>query len=126
MRASELTDRIYEQRPHSGHAVPLARAIWGSDVQRQHRRGSAQTSADFGAGRDLLMQPAIPLHKSLPLQAAPVAPMAGAQKPSERFGFLEIFILAQVVLPAILFLPGTQPLRVLIRIAPFALSLFGL
>src|SRR5205823_1047434 len=105
-----------------GHAVPLAAAIWGPDVQRQHRSGSAQT----GAWRDLLMQPAIPLFKPLPPEAAPLASVTAAQKLSDRWGFLEIFILAQVVLPAILFLPGTQPLRVLIRIAPFALSLFGL
>jgi hypothetical protein len=41
-------------------------------------------------------------------------------------GFIECFILAQVLLPAVLYLPGTQPFRVLIRFAPFALSLGAL
>src|SRR4051794_28687869 len=40
-------------------------------------------------------------------------------------GFLEFFVIAQIMLPALLYLPGTQPLRVPIRVAPFALSLIG-
>lgn len=45
---------------------------------------------------------------------------------SSRWGFLEFFIIAQVVLPALLYLPGTQSIRIVIRIAPFALSLAAL
>jgi hypothetical protein len=37
-----------------------------------------------------------------------------------------VFILAQVILPGLLYIPGTQPIRVIIRIAPFAISLLGL
>ena len=40
------------------------------------------------------------------------------QRSADAWGFLEFFILAQVVLPALLFLPGTQSLRVPIRVAP--------
>lgn len=43
----------------------------------------------------------------------------------DRWGFLELFVIAQVVLPALLFFPGTQALRIPIRIAPFALSVCG-
>ena len=42
------------------------------------------------------------------------------------WGFLEIFVILQVLAPAILYLPGTQPLRVPIRMLPFALSIAGL
>ena len=42
------------------------------------------------------------------------------------WGFLEWFIISQVALPALLYLPGTQGLRVPIRIAPFAISLAAL
>src|SRR5690242_2563905 len=43
-----------------------------------------------------------------------------------RFGWLEVFIIAQIVLPAVLYLPGTQSIRIIVRIAPFALSIFAL
>ena len=42
------------------------------------------------------------------------------------WGFAEWFVVGQTVLPAILFLPGTQSLRVPIRILPFAISLLAL
>src|SRR2546421_2751790 len=71
------------------------------------------------------MQPAIPIQKTLPIDPL-AAETQAAPKVRDRWGFLEIFILAQVILPGLLYLPGTQPLRVPIRIAPFALSLFGL
>jgi hypothetical protein len=45
---------------------------------------------------------------------------------ASRWGAPEWFIVAQTVLPALLYLPGTQKLRVPIRVAPFALSLAGL
>ena len=43
-----------------------------------------------------------------------------------EWGFPEFFVLSQSVLPALLYIPGTQPVRVLIRIAPFLLSLVAL
>src|SRR5438105_13444229 len=42
------------------------------------------------------------------------------------WGFPEWFILSQLALPCVLFLPGTQTFRVPIRIAPFAISLAAL
>lgn len=45
---------------------------------------------------------------------------------SEPFGIPEWFIIAQTALPALLILPGTQSIRVVIRILPFALSLGAL
>jgi hypothetical protein len=73
------------------------------------------------------MQPAIPISRPLVTDAAQSAPQSVAvSKASDRWGFLEIFILAQVILPALLYLPGSQAFRVPIRIAPFAISLLGL
>jgi hypothetical protein len=69
------------------------------------------------------MQPAIPLRSSILEVAA--SSSAGAKDEFRRWGFLEWFILGQLALPALLFLPGTQALRVPIRIAPFALALSG-
>jgi len=43
-----------------------------------------------------------------------------------EWGFPELFILSQIILPAVLYVPGTQPLRVLIRMAPFLISLAAL
>jgi hypothetical protein len=43
-----------------------------------------------------------------------------------RWGFPEFFIISQILAPAILFLPGTQSLRVLIRMTPFLISLGAL
>ena len=42
------------------------------------------------------------------------------------WGVLECFIISQTALPALLYFPGTQAIRVPIRMAPFALSLAGL
>ena len=39
------------------------------------------------------------------------------------FGFAEIFVISQTALPALLYLPGTQPFRLAIRISAFAISL---
>ena len=65
---------------------------------------------------------------SIPNLARQQAPAASVAKKADqgRFGWLEIFVIAQVVLPAVLYLPGTQSVRVLIRVAPFALSLIAL
>ena len=49
-----------------------------------------------------------------------------ATKPRDRWGFLEWFVLAQVILPALLYVPGSQSFRAPLRIAPFALSLAGM
>jgi hypothetical protein len=43
-----------------------------------------------------------------------------------EWGFPELFMVSQAVLPALLYLPGTQPLRVPIRTAPFLISLAAL
>ena len=43
-----------------------------------------------------------------------------------QWGFPEIFIISQTALPAILFLPGTQGLRLPLRVAVYAMSLAGL
>jgi hypothetical protein len=43
-----------------------------------------------------------------------------------RWGFLELFVLSQTVLPALLYLPGTQSLRIPIRVSAFAISLVAL
>ncbi len=40
-----------------------------------------------------------------------------------RWGFPELFVISQTALPALLFLPGTQPFRLPIRVAAFAISL---
>src|SRR5438552_16581731 len=75
------------------------------------------------------MQPAIPVRSS-PFPEQPTAarprPIVAAQATQpDRWGFLELFIFAQILLPALMYLPGSQALRVPIRVAPFALSLIG-
>lgn len=56
--------------------------------------------------------------------ATALAPARAAKSPP--WGFLEFFVVLQVLAPAVLFLPGTQPLRVPIRMLPFAASIAGL
>ena len=56
------------------------------------------------------------------------APGAGSGRPdmeaeSSRWGLPEWFIVSQTAFPALLFIPGAQSLRLLLRIAPFAFSL---
>lgn len=41
----------------------------------------------------------------------------------KKWGFAEVFLVSQTALPALLYLPGMQAIRLPIRIAPFALSL---
>lgn len=43
-----------------------------------------------------------------------------------RWGFAEFFVISQTVLPALLYLPGTQVFRLPIRVSSFAISLFAL
>ena len=52
-----------------------------------------------------------------------VAPTVRSQPPAtQKWGFAEFFVISQTALPALLYLPGTQPLRLYIRIASFAIS----
>src|SRR5207245_5695693 len=41
------------------------------------------------------------------------------------WGFPEWFIIAQTLIPALLYLPGSNAFRLPIRVAPFAISLLG-
>ncbi len=52
--------------------------------------------------------------------------VASAILAAHRWGFLEWFVICQTALPAALFLPGSQSVRMPLRIAPFALSLVAL
>src|SRR5713101_6617218 len=42
------------------------------------------------------------------------------------WGFPELFVISQTALPALLYIPGLQPLRVLIRTSAYAVSLAAL
>src|SRR5207253_8411372 len=53
-------------------------------------------------------------------------PAARAAASSIPWGFPEAFIVSQTALPALLYLPGTQSIRVIIRVSAFAISLFAL
>lgn len=61
-----------------------------------------------------------------------VRPESGQRSPSSSaqaspgWGVLEWFIVAQTAIPALLFIPGTQVVRLPLRIAPFVLSLIPL
>jgi hypothetical protein len=63
---------------------------------------------------------AIPAHAVLP------ALELDHDQQAEPWGFPEWFLIAQTVLPAVLYLPGTQSFRTLLRILPFAISLAAL
>ena len=55
---------------------------------------------------------------------ARAAGFADVRVPSRiPFGFAEFFIISQTALPALLYLPGTQPFRLPIRFSAFAISL---
>ena len=54
---------------------------------------------------------------------APPHAMAGAAPARIPWGFAELFVISQTVLPAILILPGTQGMRLPIRAAAFLLPL---
>ena len=60
--------------------------------------------------------------RAIPAYAAPVAVTSGAGP----WGFAEFFIISQTVLPALLYLPGTQSFRLGIRFSAFAISLVAL
>lgn len=57
------------------------------------------------------------------LRAGAPASVAGARIP---WGFAEIFVISQTALPALMYLPGTQPLRLSIRVSAFVISLAAL
>lgn len=57
---------------------------------------------------------------------APTRSEAGVAEAAVPWGFPEIFVISQTFFPALLLLPGAQDLRLPLRIAPFAFSLFGL
>jgi hypothetical protein len=46
-----------------------------------------------------------------------------AEAPPAGWGVLEAFVVSQTLLPALLFLPGTQAIRTPLRVAPFMVSL---
>jgi hypothetical protein len=54
-----------------------------------------------------------------PVPAAPVAAAAG----KTPWGFPEIFVISQTALPAMLYLPGNQGIRLSLRVSAFAISL---
>ena len=51
---------------------------------------------------------------------------ADATAPAIPWGFAEVFVISQTALPALLYLPGTQAIRLPIRISAFAISLLAL
>jgi hypothetical protein len=64
------------------------------------------------------------------MSPTPFAPGAipAVRKPAPkrmRWGWLEWFLLAQVLIPALLFVPGIAPVRVLVRMAAFLLALIA-
>ena len=64
----------------------------------------------------------IPAKRSVFIAAPAPAHRAEAARP---WGFPEWFIISQTVIPALLYLPGSNAFRLPIRIAPFAISLLG-
>jgi hypothetical protein len=54
-------------------------------------------------------------------------PVAAARRPApkkrSRWGWLEWFLVAQTFIPALLFVPGVSPIRVLIRVAVFIMAI---
>lgn len=64
----------------------------------------------------------VPIKKSTFVAARTPAPRTQTSSP---WGFPEWFIISQTVIPALLYLPGSNAFRVPLRIAPFAISLLG-
>ena len=64
------------------------------------------------------------MNPSFPTAGTIVVPRCDtvATAPKIRWGSAEFFVIAQTALPAVLYLPGTQPFRLYLRIAAFALS----
>jgi len=56
-------------------------------------------------------------------EAVAARPLAQTRQASAPWGFAEVFVISQTALPALLYLPGTQPFRLPIRVSAFAISL---
>lgn len=54
---------------------------------------------------------------------SPRVASAAAAQARAHWGFPEFFVVSQTAIPALLYLPGTQPFRLYIRVASFAISL---
>lgn len=65
---------------------------------------------------------AIPARRPADVKIEPVV----AAGTTPRWGFPEVFVICQTLFPALLLLPGSQAIRLPLRIAPFALSLAAL
>src|SRR5262249_36481764 len=50
-------------------------------------------------------------------------PQVSVAASSPAWGLGEFFIISQTAIPALLFLPGTQPIRLFVRVASFAISI---
>jgi hypothetical protein len=61
-----------------------------------------------------------------PAYATRMPTPAAAARARIPWGFAELFVLSQTALPALLYLPGTQPLRLPIRMSAFIISLVAL
>jgi len=73
------------------------------------------------------MRPAETAPWATPLAASPVAVATGATAEAARipWGFAEVFVISQTVLPALLYLPGSQAFRLPIRFSAFGISLLA-
>jgi len=71
------------------------------------------------------MRPAETAPWPTPLAASRVAVATGATAEAARipWGFAEVFVISQTVLPALLYLPGSQAFRLPIRFSAFGISL---
>src|SRR5262245_4731994 len=65
----------------------------------------------------------IPAKQIAPPRAVPPSAAPATTPP---WGFPELFVISQTALPALLYVPGSQSLRVPIRVSAFAISLLGL
>ena len=72
-----------------------------------------------------MMQSAASLPSSTLVIRRPTVPSAGRMS-KPKWGFAEWFVLSQTFIPALLFLPGSQPFRVPIRVASYGISLAAL
>jgi hypothetical protein len=73
------------------------------------------------------MRPAETAPWPTPLAASRVAVATGATAEAARipWGFAEVFVISQTVLPALLYLPGSQAFRLPIRFSAFGISLLA-
>ncbi len=67
-------------------------------------------------------------HRSPPADVFRYARAADATRASaaERWGWVELFVALQLLWGAVLFVPGAQPYRMLVRAVPFVASLAAL